>query len=201
VFERFSDRVASPQCGALLTGRTGVLICERCTRVAVRVVSQSMMEQPRFAALPQETVDVLAARIEPTGPPPADIEDARAAVIDVFLRRAEASEDGESLPNVVGGENLGQCQREVRMRFGEIASRTTTSVELVKFVNDREAVLWWTVTLDGRPVLRAREGRVVLVGQDWKVTRETMCAGFALAGVQCPPLPPESPSPPAEPAA
>jgi Clp amino terminal domain, pathogenicity island component/ClpX C4-type zinc finger len=190
--------VESPQCGTLLTGRTGALICERCIRVASR-----SLRMPRVFAQPLtagEPVEVLAARITPTGPPPEDEDAAGAAVIDVFLRRAEASEDGESLPNVVGGENLGQCQREIRIRVGEIASRTTTTVELVKFLNDHEAVLWWTVMLDGRQVLGTREGRVVLVDAAWKVTRETMCAGFALAGVQCPPPPePPVPEPPAPP--
>ena len=179
----------SPACGALFTGPSGVLICERCVADARAAQQGIRVARGPVASFGQTVVFGTPDPPEVTGPPPDDEGAAREAVIDIFLRRMELSDDGESLPNVLGGENLGPCRQEVMARFGGIAARTTTTVERVQFLNDHEAVVWWTVALDGRPILGTLQGRLVLVDGQWKATRETVCGDMGRAGVQCPPPP------------
>jgi Clp amino terminal domain, pathogenicity island component/ClpX C4-type zinc finger len=184
---------ASPGCGTLFTGQTGVLICERCIASAstqqVRVRGRS---GGAFGTALGRTlsIDELAAAHEPTGPPPDDEEAARREIEHAFRNSAERTSDGRGLVNVERGENLGECQGQVQARYGPIASRTEWVVDHVKFLSGEEAVVWTTTTLDGRPVLpdlTHSEDRAVLVDGKWKVSRDTMCARFARAGVMCPP--------------
>jgi Clp amino terminal domain, pathogenicity island component/ClpX C4-type zinc finger len=190
----------SPQCGTLFVGDGGALICERCIRVAARVVRLSDMQHQPLGRESRpddaETVEERAARIEPTGPPPNDEDAARDLVADVFQRRTETSANGEALVNVVGGENLGHCQREVVARFPGLTEQAATSVEHVKFVSDHEAIVLSRVIMNGHRLPRLQDTRVVLTEAGWKVTRESMCEAFARAGVHCPP-----PEPPATPPA
>jgi len=73
-------------------------------------------------------------------------------VIDVFLRRMEISDDGASLPNVHNGDDLIPARLQIQARFSGIASQTSTTVELVKFLLER----------DGHQVLEAFNGKEAL---------------------------------------
>jgi hypothetical protein len=189
--------LASPACGALFTGRTGALICERCIVAASGQVSRAgrVAEPGVFGiALGWEPtpVEELAAAHEPSGAPPEDEANARLEIEYAFRNSTERTADGADLVNVEGGESLGACQDQVVSRFGAIAARTQRLVDYIKFLNATEAVVWTTTLLDGRPItpdLQHTEGRAVLVDGKWKVARATMCAMFARAGVICPPPP------------
>ena len=73
--------------------------------------------------------------------------------------------------------------------MGEPGDGATVTADLVRFVNDHEARVSYTVVV-GPPQnmnLGGRIGRAVLVEGVWKVARETFCEFMQMAGVECPP--------------
>jgi hypothetical protein len=130
-------------------------------------------------------LDQLAAQHVATGPPPDDEEQARTDIGLAFASMGFPTDDGRTLPNVQGGENLGPCAAEVRERFPQYASDPPEiRVEKIKFLDATEAVVWFSSAM-----LANREGRAVLVEGAWKVSRATYCSLIAMAGVVCPPPP------------
>jgi hypothetical protein len=146
---------------------------------------------PRFPEPDARSAEERAAEVAITGPPPADEAAARDECENAFQNRLWPGDDGFGLPYVDDGEDLAASRQQLFARFGAIADRVTSTVELVKFVNDREAVLWWQPLLDEKPVLSLMEARMVRAADGaWKVTRESMRSTFQLAGIHCPPEPP-----------
>jgi hypothetical protein len=94
------------------------------------------------------------------------------------------SDDGSGLVNVERGESLGPCHAEVQRRFPRQASGAMV-VDKIKFLHAAEAVVWFR-----SEHIPTREGRAVLIGDRWKVSRATYSALVAMAGVTCPPPPP-----------
>ncbi|MFI5048030.1 MAG: hypothetical protein ACHQIG_13270, partial [Acidimicrobiia bacterium] len=204
----------SSQSGALFTGVSGALICQRCART---IWVQRLDTRPFAAAdatdsartyllstnpnaprtpSPSEApgleppFDALAARHERTGPPPDDEPAARAAVEAALVRINERTSDGRGLVNVEHGEDLAAFAALVEDRVGVMADRSLQVVEHVMFVDATHAVAWMTTTLlDGRPFgpIHRRECRVVFVDGQWKVAYETVRELWALANVVVPP--------------
>jgi hypothetical protein len=107
------------------------------------------------------------------------------------------ADEAGNVSTVDGGSNLGTCLEEARdrhqVRVGEGLPGATVKVDVMRFVNDHEARVLFTISI-GPPVNQnfgGRIGRAVLVGDDWKVARETFCEFMMMAGVQCPPHPHE----------
>jgi hypothetical protein len=176
--------IRSPECGALFTGVEGSLICEQCLEDGAL---GTVVGAPRFPEPDERSAEERAAQVEVTGPPPADEAAAHEAAEHAFQNRLWPGDDGVSMPYVDDGDDLASCRQQLFARFGTIADRVTSTVELIKFVNDHEAVLWWQPLLDERPVLSLMEARMVRTDGTWKVTRESMRATFQLAGIHCPP--------------
>jgi hypothetical protein len=180
----------------LYTGVSGALICETCIG---SVASETQpggfgVSQPRIRGYGErEPVEVLASRVEPTGPPPEDEDAARRAITDAFLNSMEVGADGRTLINVEDGAALADCAEQVRARSSSIAPRVTQTIDFIKFLDATTAAVWLTTLLDGRPPhpgLSRRECRAVFVDGRWKVSRESMCASWAFGGVHCPPRDP-----------
>ncbi len=144
---------------------------------------------------------VLFARMGPPraqvfGPPPEDQESARAAVESAYAEMMAADERG-NVRTVDGGSNLGACLEEARdrhrIRVSEDLPGATVNVDMVRFVNDHEARVLFTISI-GPPLNQSfggRIGRAALIDGEWKVARETFCEFMGMAGVQCPPRPDE----------
>jgi hypothetical protein len=144
---------------------------------------------------------VLLARMGPPraqvfGPPPKDEESARSAIEDAYANMMTADETG-NVKTVNGGANLGVCLEEARdrhqVRVSDDLPAATVTVDMVRFVNDHEARVLFTIRI-GAPVNQTfggRMGRALLVAGDWKVARETFCEFMLMAGVHCPPHPDE----------
>lgn len=181
--------IKSPDCGALFTGVSGALICEQCLEDAA-LREGALMGAPRFPEPDERTADERAAEVEVNGPPPEDEQAAWKEAEHAFQNRLWPGDDGVSMPYVDNGDDLAACRQQLFARFGTIADRVTSTVELIKFVNDHEAVLWWQPLLDDKPVLSLMEARMVLSDGAWKVSRESMRATFQIAGIHCPPDPP-----------
>jgi hypothetical protein len=150
--------------------------------------------------LEQRTPPPLLIRMGPphaerAGSPPADEDAARKAVQGAY--RGMLTADGDDVPDVDEGAGLGRCLREAARRNGvpegEAGDGATVTADFVRFVNDHEARVSFTVVV-GAPRnmhLGGRLGRAILVDGVWKVARETFCEFMQFAGVQCPPRSPK----------
>jgi hypothetical protein len=103
-------------------------------------------------------------------------------------------EETGSIPAVEGGEHLGACLAEASKRAPAspgTANTSTFTVDRLRFLNDHEAMVSYTLTVTGgfNATLAGRPGRAVLVDGQWKVARQTFCELMATAGVTCPPPP------------
>jgi hypothetical protein len=131
-------------------------------------------------------------RSQPAGPPPDDEEAARLAIKDAFTGMLTGDGDG-NVAAVERGKGLGECLGEAARRHGipegEPGDGATVTADFIRFVNDHEARVSFTVVV-GQPRnmnLGGRIGRAVLVENVWKVARETFCEFMQMAGVGCPP--------------
>jgi hypothetical protein len=62
------------------------------------------------------------------------------------------------------------------------------SVDYVRFLGEDEAEVHFVLHLSQfGPSGMARVGHAVLVGGEWKVSRDTWCELVGMAGVECPP--------------
>lgn len=145
-----------------------------------------------FAFEPPPDPETVASQHIPTGPPPDDLDAAEAEVRLAFERMVTLSEDGEAVPAVEGGENLGPSLREARTRATAGAdTQATVRIEHLKFLGPDEAVVWFTLLRDGNAVLGTLEGRARRKGAQWLVSRPTFTQIVGSVGVRCPP-PPET---------
>jgi hypothetical protein len=130
---------------------------------------------------------------ERIGPPPQDEEAARRQIGDAFSHMMEGDDASNSIPTVDGSDDLCDCLREAAQRNAAAAadSTATITVDAVRFLNDHEARVSYSVVVSGghNVTFRDRPGKAVLVDGNWKVDRDTFCQMMQMAGVQCPPRP------------
>jgi hypothetical protein len=173
-----------PETGQLVSG-TDAFICEGCVeRWALSLGKARGRPRHAQAQIPLEAV-------RPTGPPPDDEDAARTQVAEAFATYTTFGADGRSLPMVEQGEDLGPClaaARENSSQFVPEGAALTLSVDEVAFVDAGHATVWFTVSVDGTPMLRRRRGEAFLLDGGWKMARSTFCDLMALVGVECPPL-------------
>jgi hypothetical protein len=189
----------SPDCGALFTGAGGALICEECVANASSWRSRfGRAASSPFAGVPVESrlasnppLEERMARVEATGPPPDDEVAARREIEHVVAHLWDTTEDGRGLEHVDQSDDLGGVGAVIEARYGQVMPRTSRVVDAIKFVDAGHAAIWFSISLDERPIgsLAHRELRMVLVDGQWKLTRESAAAHLALAGVVLPPFP------------
>lgn len=121
-----------------------------------------------------------------TGAPPVDEPAARQAVIAAYEGTYSAGGDTDAaLTHVEGGntEEVRSAQRTSGARAMQYRGRITGRVDEVKFLNEREAAVRYSLILDGRqPLVGNSIGRAVLVDGEWKVARSTYCELLAAGG-------------------
>jgi hypothetical protein len=130
-----------------------------------------------------DDVEAMALQHVATGPEPDDPAAAQAAIAEACARMGETSPDGQALPYVQAGGNLGPTADDARRRHGG-DGRDMVAFRRAKFLTPTEAVIW----LRAGP-LTAYEGRAVLDDGRWKVSRATFCNLVRMIGVVCPPPP------------
>jgi hypothetical protein len=139
---------------------------------------------PASGYLPAPIV-AFAPEPRPTGRRPQDEEVARRAVEFAFTRMQEIVDD--DLVNVEGGKRLAPTMRDLHQRFGGTARSAVHQVERITFVSDTQAAVWFSVWLGPSPYLPSHQGVAIIEDGRWKVSRNTLCALLARAGVPCPP--------------
>ena len=128
---------------------------------------------------------------KPDGPPPSDQARAREQVIRAIeVATAGSSTDEQRLASIQDSEGQVELRNEILVHFPQVPlDKIDARVEEVRFLNRTTAAVRYTILLPGYsiPEFPNRIGRVVQVGDTWKVTRDTACADLALGGVACPP--------------
>jgi hypothetical protein len=133
---------------------------------------------------------LLADRFMPLGSPPEDADAARVAVTHAVVHMNELDDTG-GLPNVQGGSNLGPSVEAAAAQV-HIEEQAAFEVDDILFVRADEAVVAFRVLVPKMAGGFSQTGRVIKVGDRWKVERATMCNLLGMAGVACPP-PPDGP--------
>jgi hypothetical protein len=178
-----------PHTGQLVSS-ADAFICEHCIRhwASALPATGSFQRIEGVQRIEGDRIDV--SSVDVAGPPPDDEDGARAEIASAYAAIATATEDGESVPSVERGDDLGPALRRARDRRPPLISpQYGVDVGPIVFVDHEHAAVWFTITVDGRPSPVNRRGEAVLVDGSWKMARSTFCELMALAGVDCPPDP------------
>jgi len=179
--------LAPPTSGQLVSG-DNAFICERCIEhwsqhfgTATSAVARSVVRPP------DPPSDVIS-----TGPPPADVDAARAEIQAAYSAHGTPSEDGTSIPSVERGHDLGptvaMAKSMARNRgIDPEASEVAVIVDEVRFVDAEHAAVWFSISIDGHPVVVHHRGNALVVAGEWKMARTTFCQIMSMGGVPCPP--------------
>jgi hypothetical protein len=130
------------------------------------------------------------AKHVPLGPPPSVPDEAYRQIQHAFARHDETAPGSDTLINVQSGENLAPLLERARLRLPKSDPESVTMVvDEVVFLRDDEAVVWFSIDVDGERFgfVNGREGRAVRVGGRWLMERATLVDLLGLAGVPYPP--------------
>jgi hypothetical protein len=147
---------------------------------------RSMRHQPTPAA----RLEMQKAKHVPVGDPPNDEQAARTSIEYAFTHQDEVDASGDGLLNVQGGSGLAGPLHEAQKRIpGGARASATFVVDDILFLRSDEAVVWFTIEINGGRFAMAngREGRAVKIGDRWMIERATVVDLLGMAGVVVPP--------------
>lgn len=138
---------------------------------------------------PEVRLTLQKAKHVPIGDLPANEIAARESIEYAFNHLGEVDEDGVALVNVQSGRGLVGPLREAQKRVpGAGDNPASLIVDDVKFLRPDEAVVWYSVEVNGErfPMVNGREGRAVNVGERWLIEHATIADLLGFAGVTVP---------------
>jgi hypothetical protein len=123
------------------------------------------------------------------GVPPTDTDKARAEIRAAFANHGSLSEDGKAALGVERGANLGWAVTAAMANAPPalLEAEILLTVDEIIFVDPEHAPVWFSILVNGSPVLARHRGDAVLVEGEWMMARSTFCQIMAMAGVTCPP--------------
>jgi len=154
---------------------------------AVQEAINAGMRPDRIA--PDARLKMQKAKHVPVGDPPADEATARASIEYAYSHHDEVDESGRDLVNVQRGHRLAGALDEARKRIPVGADSTASIVvDGILFLRSDEAVVWFSVEVDGHryPLASGREGRAVKMDGRWLIERATVVDLLGGAGVTVP---------------
>jgi hypothetical protein len=155
---------------------------------AVQAAIHSTMNPGQPA--PEVVIEKRRAKHVPMGDPPEDEATARTSIEYAYSHHAEVDASGANLVNVQMGSGLaGPLGQAARRIPGNPSGTPKIVVDDIKFLRPDEAVVWFSVEVDGNRLqfVNGREGRAVLVGDRWLVEHATLADLLGMAAVQVPP--------------
>ncbi len=174
-----------PASGQVIAGQDA-FICEHCVRIwSRRLVSTGPFPGSQFRARRSPATGLADVR---RGAQPDDPDVARRDIEDAYGRSNDLSDDGQSIPTVERGGNLGPTLVAARSAQPHYAVRNVEIVvDEVAFADPEHAAVLFSIALDGQVALGRRRGDAVIEDGVWKMARSTFCQLMGMAGVQCPP--------------
>jgi outer membrane lipoprotein-sorting protein len=154
---------------------------------AVQEAMRNMMlpNQPT----PERQLELRKAKHVPVADPPVDEATARESIVYAFNNLGEVDDEGTILVNVQSGRGLAGPLSEAQKRVpGAADNAASLIVDDVKFLRPDEAVVWFSVEVNGErfPMVNGREGRAVKVGERWLIEHATIADLLQFAGVVVP---------------
>jgi hypothetical protein len=175
--------LSPPESGQLVSGNNA-FICENC------VHRWSMRLGPRSTSVRHTWVSRVSSDSPPTGIEPEGADEARAEIRVAFAASTTTSDDGQALPYVDKGDNLGPSLAAASERGRSVVPEgqiAVTSADEIHFFDAQRALVWFSISAGDRTLLGRHRGEAVLVDGEWKMARATFCEIMAMAGVECPP--------------
>ncbi len=154
---------------------------------AVQAAIHTMMRSNETA--PELRMTSQMAKHVPTGDPPSNEMASQESIEHAFNHLGEVDEDGGTLVNVQCGRGLVGPLHEAQKRVpGAADSPASLVVDAIKFLRHDEAVVWYSVEVDGErfPMVNGREGRAVKIGERWLIEHATIADLLGIAGVAVP---------------
>jgi len=154
---------------------------------AVQAAMHDVMRPHR--PTPEAQLALRRVKHVPVGDAPVDVVAARESIEYAFNHLGEVDEDAAALANVQSGRGLVGPLREAQKRVpGAADNPAGLVVDDVKFLRPDEAVVWYSVEVDGErfPMVNGREGRAVRVGGRWLIEHATIADLLGFAGVAVP---------------
>lgn len=158
----------------LVRARDATYICDRCVAQAHEAIAAAPASEKLL-------------RIQPARGQVADRDSAELAIERAFENLFNPDLTfPERCAAIARGANLTTAMRDVNDRYP--SRGIDVSVDSIRFVSEDEAEVHFVLFVSQfAPSGMARAGHAVLVGQDWKVDRDTWCDLARMAGVECPP--------------
>jgi hypothetical protein len=108
--------------------------------------------------------------------------------MNIFGNYGEVSGDGRAAMGIEDGGELGWALAAVRAnRQSYLNSEVVFTVDEIIFVDPKHAAVWYSISLDGNPVLQRHRGDAVVVDHAWKMARTTFSQLLAMGGINLPP--------------
>jgi hypothetical protein len=157
-------------------------ICERCIR-------QWSFRLDRSRPAPHTRISNVPSNVVVPGEPPTDTDKARAEIGAAFAKHGSLSEDGNAALGVEKGADLGWAVTAAKANAPPafLTAEIVVTVDEIIFVDPEHAAVWFSIFVNGSPVLSRHRGDAVLVESEWMMARLTFCQIMAMAGVTCPP--------------
>jgi len=156
---------------------------------AVQEFVQTMM-RPSHHQPAEAQLRLQKAKHVPVNDPPDDEAAARESIEFAFNQLGEVDETGSVLVNVQSGRGLVGPLQEAQKRVpGAGDNPASLIVDDIKFLRPDEAVVWFSVEVNGErfPMVNGSEGRAVKVDGRWLIEHATIADLLGFAGVSVPP--------------
>jgi hypothetical protein len=172
--------LSPPASGQIVAGRNA-FICERCVRQwSIRLSARSALPITLISPTPWDAVS--------PGGQPVDPDAARAQITAVFTNYGEVSEDGDTALGIENGGHLGWALKAVRAnRQGYLDAEIVFTVDHIVFLDPDHAAVWFSISVNGTPVLHRHRGDAVVVDGAWNMAHATFSQLLAMGGVSLPP--------------
>ena len=154
---------------------------------AVQDAVHSMMRPNNQPA--ESQLKMQRAKHVPVSDPPDDEAAARESIEYAFNQLGEVDEARSVLVNVQSGRGLVGPLQEAQKRVpGAADNPARLMVDDIKFLRPDEAVVWFSVEVNGQrfPMVNGREGRAVKVDGRWLIEHATIADLLGFAGVAVP---------------
>ena len=173
--------LSPPESGQLVSGNNA-FICENCVR------RWSMQLGPGTRSVRHTLVSRSSGEAVIPGEQPADPDSARIDITAVFVNYGDVSEDGRAAIGIENGGDLGWALTAVRAnRQQYLDSEVVFTVDEIVFLDPEHAAVWYSIFVNGSPVLNRHRGDAVVVDGEWNMSRETFRDLLAQGGVTLPP--------------
>ena len=157
----------------LVRSRGATYICDRCVAQAQEAISAAAAGEKML-------------RIRPSPGQVPDRDHAELAIEQAFETLFNPSLPfSERCRAIASGGNLAPSMQDLNDRYP--SRDVDVSVDSIRFISEDEAEVHFIVFVSQFPSGLARTGHAVLVGQDWKVARDTWCDLARMGGIECPP--------------